>query len=68
MNTTMEDIIKVLGANIIAFIISTTNAFRVFTSVEPLQVNLTDISITLAIIYTLYKLITDIRDRINRKK
>ncbi len=68
MNTTMEDITKVLGANFLAFIIYVTNAFKVFTSIETLQENLIKISTSLAIIYTIYKLITDIIDRINKNK
>lgn len=64
----MEDILKVLSINTIAFIIHITNAFKVFTNIKFIQNYLIDISIGLAIIYTLYKFITDIIDRINKNK
>lgn len=63
-----EDIIKVISANTLVFIIYITNAFKVITFNEDTQVYLTRVSIALAIIYTLWKLITDIIDRINKNK
>lgn len=63
-----EDIIKVISANTLVFIIYITNAFKVITFNEDTQVYLTRVSIALAIIYTLWKFITDIIDRINKNK